>query len=104
MNSFVDGPSAVVADNQQYWLELHRPQQQQQQPANGNDDSLHLPARIINRNQLQLLGVIGEGAFGRVLKGLLSLAFSRVYYWPRNFVQCGICYQNVCTSVRQSHS
>jgi len=74
MSSFVDGPSAVVSDNQQYWLELHRPQQQQQQPADAIDDSLHLPARIINRNQLQLLGVIGEGAFGRVLKGVLSLS------------------------------
>jgi len=57
---FLSGSSAVVAENQRYWHEL-----QQQQIASGT-----APIRIIDKDHLQLFGVIGQGAFGIVLRGL----------------------------------
>jgi len=47
----------------------HHHHQQQQQ----GDNEAVSPIRMIEKNQLQLFGVIGQGAFGIVLKGLASL-------------------------------
>jgi len=53
------GHSGVQAENQEYWLDLEDHQQ----------DRASTPINVIEEHALQLFDVIGEGAFGRVLKG-----------------------------------
>jgi len=61
-----------MAENTEYWIEFEP--HEQEEP----EDILSLPTRIINRDRVQLLDVVGRGAFSQVFKGLFWLSFDCV--------------------------